>query len=140
MVAGKGGDSRPHCGRRLRGGFVHSHGGGSNAKSCDCTASGNMVDRHVSLLQMIITYAAPRTEQTPSTGSMPALTRNMASIALTASDSAGQSTDVRTGRSMEPAANGTLRTRSDERRDGEAGGRTCRSRWSAYRKKNKQKE
>src|SRR3546814_3071010 len=89
MVAGKGEDSRPHCGRRLRGGFVHSHGGGSNAKSCDCTASGNMVDRHVSLLQMIITYEAPRTEQTPSTGSMPALNRNMASIALTASASAG---------------------------------------------------
>src|SRR3546814_17275579 len=88
MVAGKGGDSRPHCGRRLRGGFVHSHGGGSNAKSCDCTASGNMVDRHVSLLQMIITYAAPRTEPTPRPGSIPALNRHMASTPPTATASA----------------------------------------------------
>src|SRR3546814_2552089 len=75
MISGKGGDSRRRCGRRLRRGFVDSHGGGSDAKSCDCTASGKMVDRHASLLQMIITYAAPRTEQTPSTGSMPALNR-----------------------------------------------------------------
>src|SRR3546814_16577359 len=29
--------------------FVHSHGCGSNAKSCDCTASGKLVDRHTSL-------------------------------------------------------------------------------------------
>src|SRR3546814_576249 len=113
MISGKGGDSRRRCGRRLRRGFVDSHGGGSDAKSCDCTASGKMVDRHASLLQMIITYAAPRTEQTPSTGSMPALNRNMASIAPTASASAGQLTDVRTGRSMVPAANGTSRTCSN---------------------------
>src|SRR3546814_11350726 len=72
-----------------------------------------MVDRHASLLQMIITYAAPRTEQTPSTGSMPALNRNLASIAPTASARAGQLTDVRTGRSMVPAANGTSRTCSN---------------------------
>src|SRR3546814_1715936 len=43
----------------------------------------SIVTRHS--LQMIITYAAPRTEQTPSTGSMPALNRNMARIAPTAS-------------------------------------------------------
>src|SRR3546814_19076140 len=65
MISGKGGDSRRRCGRRLRRGFVDSHGGGYDAKSCDCTASGKMVDRPASLLQMIITYAAPRTQQTP---------------------------------------------------------------------------
>src|SRR3546814_12620491 len=35
MISGKGGDSRRRCGRRLRRGFVDSHGGGSDAKSCD---------------------------------------------------------------------------------------------------------
>src|SRR3546814_12240214 len=42
MISGKGGDSRRRCGRRLRRGFVDSHGGGSDAKSCACTASGEM--------------------------------------------------------------------------------------------------
>src|SRR3546814_13409702 len=116
MISGKGGDSRRRCGRRLRRGFVDSHGGGSDAKSCDCTASGKMVDRHASLLQMIITYAAPRTDQTPSTGSMPALNRNMARIERTASASAGQLTEERTGRSMVPAGQATCLTASDKHR------------------------
>src|SRR3546814_8140286 len=49
MIAGECEDIRRRCGRRLRRGFVHSHGCGSNAKSCDCTASGKLVDRHTSL-------------------------------------------------------------------------------------------
>src|SRR3546814_17971016 len=65
MISGKGGESRRRCGRRLRRGFVDRHGGGSDAKSCDCTASGKLVVRYPSLLQMILTYTPPQPPQTP---------------------------------------------------------------------------